>query len=36
MNEAFSDIVGAVLEFLLDDSKDTPDFQVGEMLGQKL
>ena len=36
MNEGFSDIVGAVLEFLIDDSIDKPDFIVGEMLGNRL
>jgi Thermolysin metallopeptidase, alpha-helical domain len=36
MNEAFSDIVGSVVEFLVNDSKDQPDFDVGEMLGNKL
>ena len=33
MNEAFSDIVAAVVECLVNDSKDIPDFDVGEMLG---
>lgn len=36
LNEGFSDIVGATVEFLLNDSKNTPDFDVGEMLGNKL
>ena len=36
MNEAFSDIVGTVLEFMFDDSNDQPDFTIGEMLGNKL
>jgi len=31
-----SDVVGTVLEFMLDDFNDTPDFTVGEMLGNKL
>jgi hypothetical protein len=33
MNEAFSDIVAAVVECLANDSKDVPDFDIGEMLG---
>lgn len=36
MNEGFSDIVGAVVETLVNDSIDQPDFDVGEMLGNKL
>lgn len=36
MNEAFSDIVGAVVECITNDSIDRPDFDVGEMLGNKL
>ena len=37
MNEAFSDIVGAVVETLVNDSVDRPDFDIGEMLlGNKL
>jgi Thermolysin metallopeptidase, alpha-helical domain len=33
MNEAFSDIVAAAVECLANDSKDIPDFDIGEMLG---
>ena len=36
LNEAFSDVVGAVVEFLVNDSLDTPDFDVGESLGNRL
>ena len=30
LNEGYSDIMGVLLEFHLDDSMDTPDFTVGE------
>lgn len=36
MNEAFSDVVGTVVECLVNDSIDKPDFDIGEMLGNKL
>lgn len=33
LNEAYSDIMACALEFTLEDSKDQPDFSVGESLG---
>lgn len=32
LNEGYSDIMGAVMEFVIDDTMDTPDFLVGEAL----
>ncbi|CAB9513253.1 Extracellular elastase [Seminavis robusta] len=32
LNEAYSDLMGCALEFTINDSKDTPDFLVGESL----
>ena len=30
LNEGYSDIMGALMEFYLNDSEDTPDFTVAE------
>jgi len=32
LNEGYSDIVGATMEYVINDSKDTPDFNLGENL----
>lgn len=32
LNEGYSDIMGTTLEYYIDDSKDTPDFTLGENL----
>lgn len=32
LNEGYSDIIGATMEFVLNDSEDTPDFTLGENL----
>ena len=36
LNEPYSDIMACAVEFALDDSKDQPDFHVGESLGGKI
>ncbi|CAB9529069.1 Neutral protease [Seminavis robusta] len=33
LNEGYSDIMGSVMEFVINDSQDTPDFTLGEVLG---
>lgn len=36
LNEAYCDIMACAIEFTLDDSKDQPDFSVGESLGGRI
>lgn len=36
LNEGYSDVIAATIEFYVNDTKDTPDFLLGENLGGKI